>query len=126
MRVSLLAALAVFTACGSYTASLPDGGRGLVNCPGSAPSVPVLVNDPLGAPAPTAKVTAVWLSYDQITQSFATDGRGIALVPSQFGPGIVRVTASLNDLSSGAAEITFSGGECVTAATPNNVVLQLK
>jgi hypothetical protein len=122
----LFVVLCCLSGCESYTASLPDGGRGQVNCPGAEPTVPVTVFDRSGAPAPAATVTAVWLSYDEITLSFSTNARGVAVIPSQFGPGQVRVKASLNDLSSESGEVTFSGGDCVTAVTPNNLALNLK
>jgi hypothetical protein len=129
MRLSLphLVALGLsLAACGSsYTSTLPDGGRGSVNCPGDMPSVSMTVLGKAGAPAPAATVSATWLSYD-ISDSYVTDARGVAVLKAQFGPGIVRVRASLNDLSSQSAEITFAGGQCVNVVTPREVVLQLQ
>jgi hypothetical protein len=128
MRLSLPLFIALFlTACGNtYTASLPDGGRGRVTCTGDLPSVPVLVIGPAGEPAAGATVTATWLSYDDTTQSQVSDARGIALIAAQFGPGVVRVKATLNDLASPVAEVTFAGGECISAVTPSDVRLHLR
>jgi hypothetical protein len=118
--------LVAATSCGTYTASLPDGGRGQVNCAMAAPTVPVQVLDLFGAPAPESTVTAVWTSYDDTTQTFTTDGRGVVVLAPQFGPGVVRVKAMLNDLASPVGQLTFSGGDCVTAVTPRDLILQLK
>jgi hypothetical protein len=132
MRLALPAFVAVvalgvcLTGCGGYSASLPDGGRGTVNCAGDMPSVPVTITDKAGLPAPDATVTAVFLSYDNITQSFITNARGVAVLKAQFGPGVVRITGSLNDLTTPAAEVTFAGGECVNAVSPRAVSLQLQ
>ncbi len=123
LRVVLLL---VTASCGAYTAKLPDGGRGQVTCAMAAPSVPVQVLDLFGAPAPDSTVLAVWTSYGDTTQTFTTDGRGVVVLTPQFGPGVVRVKASLNDLTSPPGQLTFSGGDCVTEVTPRDLILQLE
>ena len=97
-----------------------------MTCAGGVASVPVLVTGRAGEPAPGATVTATWRSYGDTTQSQVTDARGVTVIAAQFGPGIVRVKATLNDLASPAAEVTFAGGECISAVSPSDVHLQLR
>jgi len=126
MRLTLIAvhALAV-TACGASNL-LPDGGRAQLGCSGTSVTVPVKVLGLVGQPVSGASVTATWLAYDSLTQTLITDDRGVATVQAQLGPGVVRVAARSNSLSSRPADITFTGGACVDAATPRDVLLTLE
>ena len=127
MRFALLlsAALAV-SACGSdYSATLPDGGRGLVNCDTRHLTVSVKVLDRGGNPAAGASVQANHLSAGQI-ETQLTGSSGIVTITDSYGPGTVRVKANLNDLNSQQADITFVGTDCSSYATPRSITLQLQ
>lgn len=120
-----LAALSLL-GCGSpYTATLPDGGRGLVNCDTKALTVPVTVLDREGKPYPGAVVSVEYTSYAQ-SENLVADGRGIAVVADKYGPGSVRVQGNVNDLRSPVAEITFNGTDCSNYATPRSLTLQVQ
>lgn len=126
--LSLLAAVALastLAACGArYDATLPDGGRGRVNCTDNDVKVPVTLLDKSGVPLNNAGVVATYTSLGE-EDVITTGGDGVAIVTDR-GPGVVRVQGQFNDLRSPIAEITFTGGECSTAVSPRAVTLQLQ
>lgn len=124
---SLVAAFALAStllACSGYDATLPDGGRGRVNCTDNTVKVPVTLLDKGGMPQAGAGVVATYLSINE-EQVFETNGNGVAVVTDK-GPGIVRVQGQFNDLRTDIAELTFTGGECSNAVNPRSITLQLK
>lgn len=124
---STLAALVLgltLAGCGSYNATLPDGGRGRVNCRDNDVKVPVTLLDKAGAPLSGAGVVATYVSTNE-EEVFPTNGAGVAVVVDK-GPGIVRVVGQFNDLKSQTAELTFLGGECSSSVTPRALTLQLQ
>lgn len=126
MRFALLTfALFVTASCGGYTASLPDGGRGRVNCNPSAISVPVTVLDRLGNPAPEAVVSVEYTSYAQ-SENIIADTRGVAVVKDQHGPGLVRVQGDVNAIKTNVGEFNFIGTECSESVSPRSLTLQLR
>ncbi|MFO0601290.1 MAG: hypothetical protein U0228_38625 [Myxococcaceae bacterium] len=129
MRLPLLVVLvsvgALSTGCPNYVPYLPDGGRARVNCNNSALNVPVTVLDRAGMPAPMAVVEVEYLSYGE-SENLITDGRGIAVLKEQYGPGVVRLIANVNDLRSDAAEVTYTGTECSNAVSPRSLTLPVK
>lgn len=119
-----LAALSL-AACGDNNGPyLPDGGRARINCTDNNVKVPVTVYDRLGNPAPGAIVNVNYLSYDA-SEDVVANGSGVVTIGEKYGPGVVRVQAIVNDLTSQTAEITFVGGTCSTSVTPRDVKLQL-
>lgn len=124
---STLAALALgltLAGCSGYDATLPDGGRGRVNCRDNDVKVPVTLLDKAGAPLSGAGVVATYGSTNE-EEVFPTNGAGVAVVVDK-GPGIVRVVGQFNDLKSQTAELTFIGGECSSSVTPRALTLQLQ
>jgi hypothetical protein len=122
--VAALAFASALTGCNAYDATLPDGGRGRVNCTDDAVKVPVTLLDRSGQPTSNGGVVATYLSTGEEVV-FPTNGSGVAVVTDK-GPGIVRVVGQLNDLTTAPAELTFTGGECSNAVSPRSVTLQLK
>ena len=128
MRLSpVLVAVALVTTlagCDRYEATLPDGGRGRVNCTDNNVKVPVTLLDRGGSPLANAGVVATYVSIGE-EEVFTTGGDGVAIITDK-GPGIVRVQGQYNDLASPVGELTFTGGECSTAVTPRSITLQLQ
>ena len=124
MRLVLVVMFAV-SGCTLESQYLPDGGRKLVNCNIGALQVPVMVLDRTGAPSEGATVNAVNQS-DGRHANGTTDSRGVFLVTDELAPGVVQVTATLNDLSGSQQDVTFTCGECDCIATPKQLTLKLK
>ena len=125
MRIAFFAFFAL-AACGWPDNSSPDGGRVRVNCDQTVLFVPVTVLDRTGALLADATVLAVNSSDSSRTETGTTNGAGIFKVTSNVGPGVVKVTATFNDLKTPEANFTVTPGECTPAVSPNNVTIQLK
>lgn len=126
MRRELLALSALAAAACGAPPSAVDGGRALLGCSQTPMTVPVTVLGLAGLPVSGAQVTATWLAYDGLTQTLVTDARGVAIVHAQLGPGVVRLRAMLNELRSEPGDLTFSGGTCVNAVSPQALTLNLE
>lgn len=123
MRCTLL--LLVVTGCGWPTTYLPDGGRNRVNCDTTELFVPVKVLDAAGAPTNEATVLAA-NSTDGRTASGVTNSAGVYKVSTDLGPGVIQVTATLNDLKTAEGNFTVTPGDCTPGVSPDSLVLQLK
>ncbi len=124
MRLALFAALAV-CACGGPSNLAPDGGRDRVHCEQTVVSIPVKVLDKTGAPIAAATVLAVNSSDSTRTETGLTNGAGLFKLTSNLGPGVIKVSATFNDLKTPEAQFTVTPSECTTAVSPNNVTIQL-
>ncbi|MEW5737741.1 MAG: hypothetical protein AB1938_02385 [Myxococcota bacterium] len=122
--LAVLSLASVFAGCSGYDATLPDGGRGRVNCAEIGAKVPVTVLDKSGMPQYNAGVVVTYLATNEEVV-LTTDGDGVVIVTDK-GPGIVRVQGQFNDLRTQTAEFTFIGGECSSSVTPRAATLQLQ
>ncbi len=111
--------------CSNIETSLADGGRTVIVCDNEPLTAAVLVHDRTDKPAPDAVVSVEYVNYAK-TENVVADARGIALVKDKYGPGVVRVKASVNDLQTQTSELNFNGTECSVSVTPASLTLKLQ
>lgn len=120
-----LVAVLCLAGCNSYTPYLPDGGRARVNCTEKTLSVPVIVNDRAGDPAPMAVVSVDYSSYGE-SENLIADVNGKVVIEDKYGPGVVKVQGNVNDLRTQFGEVYFNGTDCSSSVTPRSLTLQLQ
>ena len=123
-HATLCLSLLGFAACSVTPTYLPDGGRSRVNCASSPKSVPVKVTR-LNLDSEGVVLTATNLS-DGRHDSYTTNASGVALVSDILGPGQVRVSGGLNDLTTNTGDLFFTCGECDCTVTPSSLNLTLQ
>ncbi len=128
MRHALLAALALtaLSACQGYEPYLPDGGRALLNCTGTPTEVPVVVKRLGEVPTDPVTMTAVNLGDGSKRATGTTNGAGVYRVSEELGPGVVKVSGTLNDLKTAEGHFTFTCGECDCVVSPRELFLSLE
>lgn len=126
MRLVTLSVLSLvgLAACSVAPTYLPDGGRARVNCTSSPKTVAVKVTR-FNLPSDGVLLTATNVG-DGRHDTSTTDANGVGLVSDILGPGQVRVTGALNDLTTTTGDLFFTCGECDCTVTPSSLNLTLQ